>query len=319
MPKLTKRVVEMSTPKSKDFFLWDTDAPGFGVRVLPSGKRSYLVQFRDAGRTRRISIGKHGAVTVEQARKRAQDLMGQVARGDKPADQIALERRTPTVATLCEKYLTEHAIPKLKPSTLREYRSLANNLIKPRLGSFKVSAIKRADIAAMVADLSSTPYRANRSVALLSAMFNQAEVWGWREEGTNPCRLVKKHKEKARERFLSQAEINRLISHLNELEETKAENSHFTRALKFLILTGCRLSEVLGLQWEWIREGVIEFPDSKTGAKRIPLSPQAQALLLSHPKTPECPFVFQGKNEGQPIVNLEKPWRRIRSQVGLDD
>lgn len=319
MPKLNKRAIDALKPEAKDYFIWDSQIAGFGVRVMPSGAKTYQAQYRKGGRTRRVSLGRHGKITVDEARRLAKDVMGQVAMGENPAEEIAVERRAPTVAALCDRFFKEHAEERCKPSTQKEYRRALDLFIKPEIGSFKVIDVERKDIAEMHHKHRDTPYQANRTLQVLSKMFNMAEVWGLRPDGSNPCRHVPKYREEKRERYLSQYELQRLGEVLCEAERDGSESVHVVAAFRLLILTGCRLKEIQTLRWDYITDAGMELPDSKTGARRIPLPAAARAVLSTLPRTEGNPYVIEGKLDGSHITDLQHPWRRIRARAGLKD
>lgn len=319
MPKLNKRAIDALKPEAKDYFVWDSQIAGFGVRVMPSGAKTYQAQYRKGGRTRRVSLGRHGKITVDEARRLAKDVMGQVAMGENPAEEIAVERRAPTVAALCDRFFKEHAEERCKLSTQKEYRRALDLFIKPEIGSFKVIDVERKDIATLHHKYRDTPYQANRTLQVLSKMFNMAEVWGLRPDGSNPCRHVPKYREEKRERYLSQYELQRLGEVLCEAERDGSESVHVVAAFRLLILTGCRLKEIQTLRWDYITDAGMELPDTKTGARRIPLPAAARAVLSALPRTPGNPYVIEGKLENSHITDLQHPWRRIRARAGLDD
>jgi integrase len=318
MARLTKTKVEKLPIKPTEYFVWDDEVTGFGVRVMPSGVRTYQIQYRKGGRTRRSSIGRHGVVTVDQARLRARELLGLVATGRNPVEELASERRQPTVAMLCDRFLEEPVSLRLKPSTRHGYRQMIRDYIKPALGSFKVKDIERKDIADLHHKRRLYPYQANRMLALLSKMFNLAEMWGLRPDGSNPCRHVPKFKERTRERFLTKPELQRLGEALAQCETEGSETPHVVAAFRLLILTGCRLGEIQTLRWDYITPFGIELPDSKTGARRIPLPQRARGVLAALPRSVGNPFVIEGKLPGSHITDLQHPWRRIRERAGLD-
>ena len=319
MPKLTKRAVDAFAPEGRDYFVWDSQIAGFGVRVMPSGAKTYQAQYRKGGRTRRVSLGRHGKITVDEARRLAKDVMGQVAMGDNPAEEIALERRAPTVACLCDRFFKDHAQERCKLTTQKEYRRALDLFIKPEIGSFKVIDVERKDIAALHHKYRDTPYQANRTLQVLSKMFNMAEIWGLRPDGSNPCRHVPKYREEKRERYLDRDELQRLGEVLSEAERDGSESVHVVAAFRLLILTGCRLKEIQTLQWRFITEAGMELPDTKTGARRIPLPAAARAVLSALPRTEGNPYVIEGKLSGSHITDLQHPWRRIRARAGLTD
>jgi integrase len=319
MPKLTKRRVDALEPKPDSYFVWDDEVKGFGVRVMPSGTKTYQVQYRKGGRTRRASIGRHGTVTADQARMRAKELLGLVASGGNPVEDVSLHRRAPTVAALCERFFEAHVLERCKPSTQREYRRSIDLFIKPAIGSFKVVDVERKDIAELHHNFRDRPYQANRTLGVLSKMFNLSEVWGLRLDGSNPCRHVPKYREVKRERYLSQAELRRLGLILSNCATVGSETPHVVAAFRLLILTGCRLGEIQTLKWEYITPNGMELPDTKTGARRIPLPQPARAVLNTLPTVPGNPYVIVGKVEGQHITDLQHPWQRIRALAGLLD
>jgi integrase len=319
MPKLTKRFVETLQPTTGDLIVWDSDVHGFGVRVLPTGQLTYLVQYRASGRTRRVKIGRHGILTADEARNRAKELLGAVAKGDNPAQSISQYRAAPTIASVCDRFLREHVSERLKPTTQSEYRRCVELFIKPAMGPFKLRDVTRADISELHHKYRHIPYQANRTLGVLSKLFNLAEVWGLRPDGSNPCRHVAKYKERKRERFLLAPELARLGEVLTASQVDGSETPHVIAAFKLLILTGCRLSEIQKLKWEYAANGYICLPDSKTGARRIPLPPTAVDVLKRLPRAPDNEYVILGEVPGQHVTDLQRPWRRIRDKAGLED
>ncbi len=317
MPKLTKRLIDSLTPKAKEYFAWDSELKGFGIRIRPTGAKMFQVQYRKGGRTRRIAIGRYGAVTPDIARNQAKEILGAVAVGKNPAEVISAERAAPTMARLCGKFLQEYAAQRLKPRTFRDYELTIARLVLPNFGSFRVVDIHRRDIAELHYKLRKTPYQANRTLALLSKIFNVAEIWEFRPDGSNPCRHVQKYPERARNRYLCQSELRGLGQVLSECEIDGSESPHVIAAFRLLILTGCRLGEIKTLRWSFITPNAMELPDSKTGARRIPLPQPARDVLARLPRTVGHPFVVEGKLPNQHISDLHVPWRRIRDRANL--
>ena len=319
MPKLTKRVVDILEPGPKDRIIFDDELKGFGLRIAPSGRKTFLVQYRAGGRCRRVKIGQMGSVTPEQARKHARTVLGDVAGGDNPAEMIARDRKAPKVRDLAARYLSDHVDLHLKTRTRREYRHCLDAYILPAIGSFRVADVARADIVEIHSSLRDKPYQANRVLEVARAMFNHAEIWELRAEGTNPCRRVKRNPERKKERHLLPEELRRLGAVLDERLTAGLETPYVTAAFKLLIFTGCRLNEIQTLQWSFLKGGSIELPDSKTGERRIPLPPAARAVIAGLPRDPENPFIIAGDVPGRHITDLQRPWRRIRKAAGLDD
>lgn len=319
MFKLTKRAVEGLAVEAKEYLVWDRDMRGFGLRVYPSGKKTYLVQYRAGRRTRRITIGQHGVLTAEEARTRAKQLLGDVARGSDPSAERQAKRRAPTVAGLCDRFLEEYVDQHCKPTTARDYHSVIRRFIRPKLGPIPIAEVTRADVVAFHHGLRETPYQANRAAAMLSKLFNLAEDWGLRQAGSNPARRIKKFREEEKKRYLSDAEQIRLGEVLAEALEEATETVYVVSALLLLIYTGCRLSEILTLRWDYVTSHHLELPDSKTGRRRIPLPREAYEILMDLPRQPGNPYVILGESDAGPLNNLQKPWRRIRKAAGLED
>ena len=322
--KITKRAVDALKPGADggELVLWDSELKGFGCRVQRGGSKSYIVHYRAGiGRSaplRKVTIGRHGAPwTAETARSEAKRLLGLVEGGADPAADKTARKEAPTVAELADRFFAEHAEAKRKGRTAAEYKRLLDKIILPALGTRKVADVSRADIAKLHHANREAPYQANRVLAVLSKMFNLAERWGLRPDGSNPCHHVEKFAERKRERMLSPEELARLGDAL----VAHTGSPYTVAAVKLLVFTGARLGEVLGLRWEWIDfdRGEARLPDSKTGAKTLHLPPPALAVLAALPRAEGNPHVIIGHKHGAAMVNLEKPWRAIRGKAGLDD
>ncbi len=321
MAKLTKRVVDPACAETKATSLWDDELKGFGLRVWPSGRKVYIVKCRIKGRQRFITIGPHGPVTAEQARIRAFEILSEAKAGRDPAKELDQARKAPTMKGLGERFLQEHVALRCKATTQAEYKRSAELFINPKLGTRKVTDIERKDIAELHHGLRHIPYQANRTLGVLSKMFNLAEVWGLRADGSNPCRHVKKYAEQKRERFLDPPEIAELGRVLHEVEQDGSETKAAVNAVRLLLLTGCRLSEIMTLKWEHVdlKARELRLPDSKTGAKIVPFGKTAAAVLKGIKKLGDNPYIITGKKPGSRLTDLQHPWRRIRSKAGLDN
>jgi integrase len=328
--KVTKRTVDATMPGERDVFLWDTDLKGFGLKVSPAGSKIYLVQYRLGGRearTQRYTIGKHGSPwTPDKAREEAERLLGRVANEVDPTKErkakLAAHRadaEAPTLADFADRYIDDYAKPYKKPRTVDEDERNLRLHIKPTLGKLKLKDITPAHIAKLHASGRGRPTNANRCRALLSHLFKMAEVWGERRPGSNPCRYVEKFGERKRERFLSAEELTRVA---DALERSKGrEPPSAITAIRLLILTGCRLSEILSLRWEWIdfERGCVMLPDSKTGAKTVPLGAPALGALAELQRQEGSPYVLPAERGDGHFVGIQKPWQRVRAAAGLDD
>jgi len=184
-----------------------------------------------------------------------------------------------------------------------------------------VTELDRAHVAKLHRDMADAPYQANRTLALLSKFCNWCEMRGLRSEHSNPCRHVEKYREERRERILTGDELLRLGTILAEVEQSREMSPWAIGAIRLLIFTGARLSEVLTLKWQHVdfERRLLMLADSKTGKKIVYINPAAQAVLESLPRLEGNPFVICGRSPARHLVNLEKPWRLIRSRAGLDD
>ena len=317
--KITKRIVDSKGPQAADLFIWDTELTNFGLKITPKGKRIYLVQYWHEGRRRRYTIGEHGPLTPEQARSEAARILGQVAAGEDPAATKANYRAAPSVAELATRYLEEHAEPKKKAASIFRDRQLLKRFVLPALGHYKTASVTRADVSRLHHDLRETPIQANRVLALLSKMFNLAERWGLRPNSSNPCRHVEKFKEHKRERFLGVEELARLGTALEYVEREQSELPSVITAIRLLLFSGCRLSEILTLKWEYLdfEKHCMRLPDSKTGAKVVPLGVPALQLLMDAPRQDLNPYVCPGLRANSHLVGIARPWARIQARAGL--
>ena len=319
--KLNKRNIDAIKADGHDRFYWDSDLAGFGLRVRATGRKYFVAQFRVNGRIRRMSLGPYGPVTPDTARRNAIAAIAQARSGNDPAATKKMDRSADTVASLGERFLDEYVSSHCKVSTADHYRRLLNSYIKPKFGPRRIGEIQRKDISALHHDLRSTPYQANRTLALLSKMFNLAELWGLRNDGSNPCLHVRRYKEEKRERFLTAEEFSQLGRVLDEVLAESSESRSAVTAIHLLMLTGCRRSEIQKLRWENVdlASAELRLPDTKTGGRTVPLAPSAVRILKSLPRYADNPWVITGKKPGSHLTDLERPWRRIRTRAGLDD
>jgi len=322
--RISKQTVDTVRPSDTDIYLWDDELSGFGLKVTPAGRKVYLVQYRlggRKGRTRRVTIGKHGDLTPTTARAEAKRLLGEIAVGRDPASERDKAKADTTLAVVLDQFMSEHVKSKRKASTAREYERIAKLYIVPRIGRRSISEITRQDIAKLHHELRDKPYQANRTLALLSKFFNWAEKHGLRPDGSNPCRHVEKYPESRRERFLSEAELARLGDALRTAAQEEIATPWAIAAIRLLTFTGARLGEILALKWDYVDQerGLLMLPDSKTGKKVIRLNAPARKALEGTPRLEANPYVICGKKTGQHLVNLERPWRRIRNIAHLED
>lgn len=321
MAKLTKRTADLAETGERVAMLWDEELRGFGLRVYPNGRKVYIVKCRIKSQQRFITLGQHGPVTAEQARAKAYNILSEARNGRDPARDIDRARKSPTMKELGERFLKEHVAVRCKPSTQAEYKRAVELFINPKLGTRKASDIERKDIAEFHHNLRHVPYQANRTLGVLSKMFNLAEVWGLRPDHSNPCLHVKKYPEQKRERFLSPEEFAALGKALREIEADGSETKSAINAIRLLMLTGCRLNEIMTLKWGYVdlRGREFRLPDSKTGAKIVHFGETAAEVLKGIEKLDDNPWVITGRKEGARLTDLQHPWRRIRARAGLPD
>jgi integrase len=280
-----------------------------------------MVQYRAGRRSRRVALGPHGVLTTEQARGMAIQMLAEVRAGADPALDRKQRRDAVTVAELADRFDQEHIAVRVKESTAKEYLRNLRRFILPALGRLRVADVTRADVAKFHHDLRHIPYQANRNLEVVSKMFNLAEMWGLRPDGSNPRRHLKKYPEEKRERFLSAAELRQLGKVLDEMEEERVELHSAITAVKLLLLTGCRLNEIVKLRWADVdlTHSMLRLPDSKSGAKTVQLGQAAVDVLASTERAPFNPHVITGIQPGKPLSDLQPFWRRVRARAGLKD
>ena len=323
MAKLTKRFIDKLEPPSKnpgkDLVLWDDDITGFGIRVKPSGVKSYIIQYRDGRQSCRMTLGRHGVLTPEEARKQARIELGNVAKGGNPARDRKEDREASNMREFADDYMERHATPNKRPGPAREDRSMLDRIVLPKLGPRKVKDVTRRDIESLLLSLKDTPYQANRVRALLSKMFSLAVGWRWRAD--NPVMGIPKFQEHKRDRWLRNEELARLRDALD-----KSPNQRAANVVRLLLLTGARRSEVMTATWDQFdfERGVWTKPAHTTKQKRIehvPLSSQAMALLgvMREKADKENPYVFPGNAPDKPLSDIKKFWSDIRTKAKLGD
>ena len=301
--------------------IWDRELPGFGLRAYATGSKVYVVQTRARGRSKRVTIGRHGVVTAEQARQRAALIIARMKSGEAAVAAPARVLKGPTVAELAERYLKEHVSVRCKASTASRIRLALNNYLLPEFGELPIEAVEPEKVWALRNRLHRTPAMANQVVNTLSAMLTLAETWGMAPEGNNPCPQVTKYKVLRHERFLTEVEFARLGQVLSEAEVQGEVSAHAAAALRLLMLTGCWRNEILRLRWDEVdlERRELRLRDSKTGPRTVPLSPAAARVLANLPRRSGIPWVIPGGIVGQHLKTIDKPWSKVRSRAGLDD
>ena len=321
MPKITKRTVDALKPTGRDHVVWDDEIRGFGVRIRRSGRKAYIVKYRHRGRTVKVTIGAHGTVTPAAARVRAAELITAARTGMDLAGRGEWGAKAPTVTELGQRFLDEYVSNHCKPNTQRQYRTMVQDYILPKLGKRRVPDIQRIDVAALHHDMRGIPTSANRMLATMSRMFTLAEIWGMRPEGLSPCRNIRQFREERRDRFLSDDEYRRLGDVLKAVEREGSERPSALAAIRLLMFTGCRKSEILGLRWEQVdlERCELRLPDSKTGAKIVHVGGPAIEVLRKIDRVDGNPWVIRGQKPGRALTDVYGQWDRIRTRAGLKD
>jgi integrase len=343
MTKLTKRAIDALAPPEKgESFAWDQELRGFGVRLKATGAKTYFVQYRNVeGRTRRLAIGHHGALTPDQARAEARQKLAAAARGEDPSEERHRLRNGMTVGEICDWYL-EHAKSgrilgrrrrPIKPSTLAMDESRIETHIRPLLGSRSIKGLTLWDIegmqSAIVAGRTAKPRNgrggvttggagvASRAVGTLRAIFGHAARLGIIEK--NPAAGVRLVASTPKTRRLSFAELKLLGQ---AMREALAEGEHPVglAAIRLALLTGFRRQEILGLQHRWVHgaEGYVAFPDTKTGPQIRAIGPKAAELIAAQPEQKGSPYVFPGDWQDGHFVGMVRVLERVCAKAGLD-
>ena len=345
--RITKRAVDGAGPRPGRYTVWDFELKGFGIRIAASGTKTYFVRYRPRGLGRGapkrfVVLGRHGAITPDEARNRARAILGAVAAGQDPAKERAGPNAAITIASLADRFIDEHVKPKRKDRTAAGYSAILNSHVVPRFGKRGADRISPAEIAQLHHAMRDRPYQANRTLAIVASMYGFAARRGLVPKGTNPAEGIERYRELSRERYLSADELARLGEALRVAETVglrwraptdefrskhlaKEENQRtlfapqVTLAFRLLLFTGARLREILNLEWRHVdlERGVLLLPDSKTGRKTIVLSAAALELLRACERTGE--FVIPGAGGDKPRSDLKKPWRAIQRHAGLDD
>ena len=293
--KLTKSAVDAAQPQAEAVELRDTLVPGFLCKITPAGRKVFMLQYRtNAGERRKPSLGLYGELTVEQARSLAQEWLAQVRRGGDPAAEKAEARQAPTVKELCKKFMEDYSKKRNKLSTQAGYQAVINRNIIPLLGRKKVQDVKRPEIAGLMEKLSYKQTEANKVFSVLRKMFNMAEVWGYRPDGTNPCRHVPMFPAGKSTHLISDEEMGNLFRQLDKIESEGLENYVIPLGIRLQFEFAGRRSEIIALEWNWVdlQNRRVVWPDSKTGGMSKPMSEEAYRLLSTAPRQEGSRYVL---------------------------
>ncbi|MBL1436330.1 MAG: tyrosine-type recombinase/integrase [Rhodobacteraceae bacterium] len=328
--RLTKSLIEKAEPQEEPYYLWDNKLPGFGCRIYPTGKKSYILSYRnEMGIQKRPVLGRFGISTLDDAREKACEWLILIATGCDPQENRIEERKRPSVKDFAESYITDYALIKKKPSSVRSDRSNLRLHVLPAIGYLRIDRVTRSHVQQLHNSMRNTPGAANHVLSLLSKIMNLAEKWGVRPDFSNPCRHIEKYKKKKLGRYIKPEEFKRLGETLRviELEAIPmrsvdgAARIRMVQAIRLLILTGSRLGEILSLKWQYIDfiNKVIMLPDSKTGKKIIYLSDAAISILNTITPLEGNSYVLPGRNGKGHLNRMGHLWLRIRREAEIED
>jgi integrase len=357
--KLTKKVIDNADKSAMRFILWDSELKGFGIRIEPTGTKTFLLRYRAKGLGREgakqfYSIGRFGVLTVDEARYQAKNLLGKIALGEDPSQDLKKQkqnviarRNALNFEQLSELFLTNHMGKKRKQSTKENYEIVLKKHAYPSLGILKAHEITYVQVSKLHQELSQLPATANRLIAIISSIYNYAKKEMLIDFNLNPAQNIEKYREEGRERYLSSEELTRLGNSLNEAEElglpwrvdeTKPPSKHLPKnwatlrqpidkgavmAIRLLLFTGARLREILNLRWQHVdmERGLLFLPDSKTGKKTVVLSQSALAIiegLRVEAGNNSQAYVIKGDVEGKPKADLKRPWKALQIHAELE-
>jgi len=323
LDRLTDTMVrKMLPPPSGNRITYDSEVKGFGVRITAAGARSFILNYRVAGRERRYTIGSFPDWSVTSARDEAKALKKRIDRGEDPLQEREDARAAPTVAELVQKFKEDY-LPRRRPATQRDYTRWLDRFVLPKLGPMKVADVQHADVDGIHRAISrNTPIQANRVVAVMSKMFALAVKWGMRPD--NPVKGIERNGEERRQRYLSPDEIAHVCAALAASKEQSSAN-----AIRLLMLTGARRMEVLAATWNMfdLQAGLWIKPSAHTKQKkehRVPLSAAALSLLTSMRDAAEkkagdgdvVPYLFPARTgeEGHQ-GEVQNYWEAIREKA----
>lgn len=330
MVTLNEKIVKSSEIKDKIYYIWDNKIIGFGLKVIPNGKKKYVFRYQIAyggrnAKQRWFLFGNSNIHSCVEARRIAIDLAKDVMAGKDPQAEKEDARKSETMADFWKIFDERYSCLKEKSKNYRRSNlSIWKNIIAPDLAHKRIKNITTNDIAKLHAKYFDKKYFANRALSLLHLMFNLMETWGYRPKHSNPCDGIKKYKENARIRYLSKKELKLFFKEITHIEKNKPNSLYALSAIKLLFLTGARKNEILTCKWEYVdfEKHLIFLPDSKTGTKIIYLNTKAIKILKKLYNKPEreySPYIIKNQLFTGHIVHIEHIWKMILKNSRIID
>ncbi len=307
--RLTQARIAGLRPRKASRDVRDAGLKGFGIRVYPTGRKCFFVHTQFEGQRIWKIVGDATDMSIDEAREQARVMLAAIRSNGQVSPEALL------FEVVAEEVFCRYG-RNWKPRTLAVNRGYYANQILPWFRGRPIAGITSADVREWFASLHETPVAADRSAPVLSVIMSCAETYGYRPEGSNPCRGIRRYRRKGRERFLTEEEIRRLG---RVLERHEGDHPMYVAIFRLLLLTGCRRREIVTLRWKEYREGHLHLEDSKTGPRMVWLSSPARRILKELPQT--SPWVFPSSRTGNSVhvESVEFIWRRLRSQAGLQD
>ena len=320
MSKLTQAMVAGIRPEGKRFELWDSDLKGLHLRVSPTGTKSFSFRYFQDGASTTVTLGHFPDITVDQAKTAAERILATVANGKRP---VFMEHgsgtHAPSFRDAADRFLDVY-LPRLRPNTAHVYKWITTKILVAQLGDMPINAIDPEHCHAVHDSQSSTPRQANLAIMVLSKILNLAVEWAMRTPGPNPCKLIEKNKEVKRSKILSADELEKIVTAINELGATNSVDESALNAIRLLLLTGIKKTEVLALTWDEVEldTGFLHIKSGRGRRRPLPLSEAARALLGSLSRRSK--YVFPSvRDASRPTGSLDDAWKRIKAYSSLDD
>ncbi len=339
--KLTEKLVKDAIPaEGRDYQIFDTELRGFAVCIYRSGGRAFTIDYRHAGRQRRMTFGRWPEWSVSAARARAKELRRDIDAGYDPLAERDELREQPRIRDLIDRYLEEHA-SKLAKTNASDQQSMLEKLVAPHWANKLVIEITKSDVDKLLTKVAEgrarphkakpnnrarklqgakpTPIRANRLGEVLRKAFNLSIEWGWRDD--NPANGFYRRVESPRERFLTKPEIDRLAAALDKADDQRAAG-----IIRICMLTGARVGEVRQSRFEQFNLDLMIWTKPAATTKqrkmhRVPISEDVAAIVrqrkLIVPET--SPWLFPGDVPGQPVIEIRRFWKTIQREAQIED